>query len=85
MKQTGKGGNVMCLTGALNNRYIIKANDISTIKSRASRISNRNKTRLDRLRVTGEDFEPVIFIRTNTVKGYRHIPGKWCVCEEKGK
>lgn len=73
----------MCLTGALNNRYIIKANDISTIKSRASRICNRNKTKLDRLKVTGDGLEPIIFIRTNKLYGYKHVPGKWC--EEKGE
>ena len=73
----------MCLTGALNNRYIIKANSIASIKSRASKLGNKDRTKSDRLRVTGEGLlSPIILYRKNEIQGYKHIPGSWYLVNE---
>lgn len=66
------------MVGALNDRYILKADSIGQLKRTASRICNRNKTMRDRLRITGDAIDvPIIFCRENIRVGIKHFPGKW--------
>lgn len=68
----------MCLVGALNDQYVLKAASIGQLKSTASRICNRRKTLRDRLKVTGDTLDtPIVFYRKNSLVGFKHYPGKW--------